>query len=295
MADEPDDTDPDVLRDRLLMQAERGELTKEQVEAAAAAHGLEPFERKPELPRFDPKVKSHWSIVMSVAWIAWRDFELVREQDPEFCSACLHWIYRKQEDRPDEFAEAVNRGGYFLETRLAPTVSRLGLRDALLRGQGNVPSTAVMAAREALTALWQALSENRLIAQVFDVHGAVIEIPSREWAYLRLHDERGRDVLSYDALSRLEPFTVVTLRQSDVLRLWPVPILPGTAIDKVHSRRWQVDRINQALRMEFPEGASPDLTEKEIQRRIGPIFEKKSWKLPSVDSIARARGRRKVD
>jgi hypothetical protein len=27
MADEPDDNEPDLLRDRLLMQAERGEIT----------------------------------------------------------------------------------------------------------------------------------------------------------------------------------------------------------------------------------------------------------------------------
>ena len=75
MADEPDDTEPDLLRERLLMLAEHGEITGKQAEATAAAHGLEPFERKPELPRFDPKLKSHWSIMMAVAWIAWRDFE----------------------------------------------------------------------------------------------------------------------------------------------------------------------------------------------------------------------------
>ena len=100
MADEPDDTEADLLRDRLLMQAERGEITGAQAEEAAAAHGLEPFENKPELPRFDPKLKSHWSIVMAVAWIAWRDFEMVREQDPEFCSACFHWIARRRKVRP---------------------------------------------------------------------------------------------------------------------------------------------------------------------------------------------------
>ena len=139
MADEPDDIEPDLLRERLLMQAERGEITGKQAEAAAATHGLEPFERKPELPRFDPKLKSHWSIMMVVAWIAWRDFELVRKQDPEFCSACFHWVYRKWKESPDKTAEAVKRGGYFLETRLAPTVGRLALLDELLRGRGNVP------------------------------------------------------------------------------------------------------------------------------------------------------------
>ena len=74
MADEPDDIEPDLLRERLLMLAGHGEITGKQAEATAAAHGLEPFERKPELPRFDPTLKAHWSIVMAVAWIAWRDF-----------------------------------------------------------------------------------------------------------------------------------------------------------------------------------------------------------------------------
>src|SRR3954464_3025157 len=102
MADESDNTEPDLLRDGLLMQAERGEITAKQAEEVAATHGLEPFERKPDFPRFDPKLKSHWSMVMAVAWIAWRDFDLVREQDPEFRSACFHWIYRKWKDSSDK-------------------------------------------------------------------------------------------------------------------------------------------------------------------------------------------------
>ena len=46
--------------------------------------------------------------------------------------------------------------------------------------------------------------------------------------------------------------------------------------------------------MEFPDGVPPNLTGKEIQAQIEPIFKKNSWKLPSVDSIARARGRRNL-
>ena len=290
MADEPNDIKLDLLRDRLLMQAERGEITGQQADEAAAAHGLEPFERKPELPRLDPKLKSHWSIVMAVAWIAWRDFGLVREQDPEFCSAYFHWIYRKWNDLSEKTGEPVQRGGHFLETRLAPTVSRLLLRDGLLRGRGNVPSTAIMTIREAIAVLWQALSEDRLIARGFDANGAVIEIPSREWVYLRLRAERGRDVLRYDAVGRPEPFTEITLRQSDVLRLWLVTgELPSIEISPS-----QVGRIKQALNIEFPNGVPPNLTDKELRRRIEPMFEKNSWKLPSVDSIARARGRRRI-
>ena len=119
MADEPDDIEPDLLRERLLMLAEHGEITGKQAEAAAAAHGLEPFERKPELPCFDPKLKSHWSVMMVVAWIAWRDFELVRKQDPEFCSACFHWVGRVRKVRPQNDGEPVMRMVYSLEARRA--------------------------------------------------------------------------------------------------------------------------------------------------------------------------------
>jgi hypothetical protein len=292
MADEPYDIEPDLLRERLLMLAEFGEITGKQADTTAAAHGLEPFERKPEYPRIDPKLKTHWSIMMVVAWIAWRDFELVRKQDPEFCSACFHWKYRKWKDSSDKPAEAIKPGGYFLETRPAPTVRHLTLKDELLRGESNFPSTAVMRIREAEAALWQALSEGHLVALGFDANNVVVEIPSREWVYLRLREEGDRDVLSYDGVGQPEPFTGVTLRQSDVLRLWPVTG-ESPAIETKEPRT-QVGRIKLALSIEFPDGLSPNLTDKEVRRRIEPIFKKNSWKLPSIDSVARARGRRKV-
>jgi hypothetical protein len=315
MADEPDDIEPDLLRERLLMLAEHGEITGKQAEATAAAHGLEPFERKPELPRFDPKLKSHWSIMMVVAWIAWRDYELVRKQDPEFCSACFHWVGRKRKVRLQNDGEPVKRMVYSLEPRRAPTVGRLTLLDELLRGRANVSSRAVMTIREAVAALWHALTENHLIALGFDAHGALVEIPSREWVYLRLREERGREVLRYDAVSRPEPFNEVTLPQSDVLRQWPpvtseIPNLPATVIDKgerpaeydrtaikgiradkpskifgiAKKTRGspQLDRTNEVLRNEFLNGVPLRLTGKEVQNRIEPFLDKKAGNCPQL-------------
>ena len=71
----------------------------------------------------------------------------------------------------------------------------------------------------------------------------------------------------------------------DQLRILGIPT-------KSEKRRWQLYRTKVALRAAFPNGVSPNDTDKEVQRRIEPIFKQKSWKLPSVDSIARARGRR---
>jgi hypothetical protein len=282
MADEPDDTDPDVVRDRLLMQAERGEITGEQAEEAAAAHGLEPFERKPELPRFDPKLKSHWSIVMAVAWIARRDFEMVREQDPEFCSEYFHWIGRERKVRPQKDVEPVKRMGYFLEARRAPTVSRLALLDVVSRVRGNVPSTAVMTIREAEAELWRALSEDRLIAEGVGADGKVVQIPSREWAHLRLFKDGGRETLRY-VHSQTEPFTAVKLRQSDLLRLWPAtgesPALPATVIDKGgRPPEYDWNAIESFMAQKIRELGKPDKNNKRLPSKAQLIeLTQKEW------------------
>jgi hypothetical protein len=230
MADELDDIGLDlrgnrpvnrrIMHNTLLVQAERGEITKEQVEEVAAAHGLDPFEQRPKLPRFDPKLQPRWSIVKAVAWIARRDFELVREQDREFCSEWVHWIVRKVEEHPEQDAEPVKRMGLFLESRSVPTVSRLALLDAVSSVGGNAPSTAVMTIRQAEAALWRALAEGHLIAEGLKADGSVVEIPSREWVHLRLCNDHGREILKY-VQSEIEPYVAVTLRQSNLLRLWP--------------------------------------------------------------------------
>src|SRR3954465_9894425 len=72
---------------------------------------------------------------------------------------------------------------------------------------------------------------------------------------------------------------------ADQMRMLGIP-------SKSERRRWQLGRIKYALGTEFPDGVSRNLTDKEVQRRIDPIFDRKSWKRASVDSIARARGRR---
>jgi hypothetical protein len=311
MADEPDDIEPDLLRERLLMLAEHGEITGKQAEATAAAHGLEPFERKPELPRFDPKLKSHWSIVMAVAWIAWRDFGLVREQDPEFCSECFHWIYRNQhdgdffpqlgdvfarhrfepftfcvtnKDPPDKTAEPVKRKGYFLETRLAPTVSRLALLDAVVRFHSDVLSTAVMNIREAEATLWRALSEDRLIAEGVDADGKVVQIPSRAWAHLRLFNDSGREPLRY-VHSRTEPFTAVTLRRSDLLRLWPEP--PVTAKTATACREWLI-REMRASPAASPRSKADFFQDAKQKFAISRSVFDSSWKMAIEKTEAKA-------
>ena len=115
------------LRDRLITQARYGEITPQQAEAEAAANGLDPFERTPHLPQFDPRLESRWSIVMALAWIAWRDFESVRAQVPEFRATCTYWIFREWNEPLNNGTEFALRKGWFLETWCRPTTFLLTL------------------------------------------------------------------------------------------------------------------------------------------------------------------------
>jgi hypothetical protein len=57
----------------------------------------------------------------------------------------------------------------------------------------------------------------------------------------------------------------------------------------------QIKKIKEALLIQLPPDGrvSPNLKDKEVLAIIEPVFERNGWRLPKVDSIARARGRRK--
>ena len=208
-------------RDELITLARYGEVTPEEAEAEARANGQESFERQPELPAFDPMRESRWSMVMAVAWIAWRDIGRVRENCPGFRSECSHWIFREWNEPVENGSAFAPRAGWFLETWHEATTVRLSMMESILKARHELPSTWQMAVREAEEALWRALSDEHLVAEALNDHGKPVDIPAREWSYLKLFEEGKRDVLKYDALDRRAPFTEVKLRRDDLMALWP--------------------------------------------------------------------------
>jgi hypothetical protein len=225
------------LRDKLITQARYGEITPQEAEAEAAANGLEAFGRKPELPQFDPRLESRWPIVMALAWIAWRDFELVREQSSEFRSECTYWIFREWNEPANNGTEFVLRKGWFLETWPRPSTFLL----SMLAIGNELSSTIKMTVGEAETALWRALSDGHLRGEGFDSKGRLIEIPPMEWTHLKLFEDGKRDVFRYDALDRSEPYTKVRFRRDDLLRIWPAPT--ATIKDVTSCKRWLIDKM----------------------------------------------------
>ena len=209
------------LRDVLISKVQHGELTPQQAEAEAAANGLPPFERTPDLAKYDPLTESRWTLVMAVAWIAWRDIRRVQESGAEFRSESTLWRYREWNKPTDGGTKFSLQKGWFLESWSEPTTIRLAFLEIIERQKRQLPHTTCMSVGEAEKDLWRALSEGQLVAEALDDHGKPVDIPQREWSYLKLFEDGKRDVLKYEPLDRNEPFTNLKLKRDDVRSLWP--------------------------------------------------------------------------
>jgi hypothetical protein len=209
------------LRDELISRAQVGEITPEQAEAEAAATGLPPFATTPALPAFDPLRDNRWSIAMGLAWIAWADMGLVRDQNAEFRSQCMRWVPRRWNRPNSEGTGFTAVEGWFLETRPAPTPTMLSLREGYMKERKTLRSSTRMSVRDAETALWGALSEGSMVAEAFNGEGKPVGIPEREWSYLVWVESGDAGCLRYNASDRKDAYYDVKLKRDDLLRLWP--------------------------------------------------------------------------
>ena len=205
-------------RNKLIAMARYGKITPAEAEAEAVAAGLAPFAQQPALPDFDPMLDARWSIVMAVAWIAWRDLTRVRENCSAFRSESVHWVFREWNEPINDGTAFAAQKGWFLERWSEPTTVRLSI---LERFRDELPASWCMSVPEAEKALWRALSDGHLVAEALSRDGKPVDIPEREWSYLKLFEDGKRDVLRYDVLDRDDPFTAVKLKRDDLLRLWP--------------------------------------------------------------------------
>jgi hypothetical protein len=211
----------DELRDKLITEARYGKITPQQAEAQAKAAGLPPFETQPDLAAFDPMAESRWPIVKAIAWIAWRDLQLVMEQGAEFCRLCSSWPFHEWSEPEQNERGFAKRAGWFLEPLHESSAVLLSFLDEDLRSKGQLPASARLTPSLAERELWRALEEGRLKAEGFDKGGALVEIRAGEWTHLKLFQERNQDVLKYEPLDRDEPYRKVRFRRDDLLAIWP--------------------------------------------------------------------------
>ena len=207
-----------ALRDELITAARYGEITPQEAEAKAKAAGLLPLATQPGSEEFNPMGESRWPLVMAIAWIAWRDVQLVKEQGAEYRRLCSYWIFRQWNEPKERGGE--RRAGWFLEPWHGSTAARLMVDDVAPQIECELPQSARLTPTQAERELWSALAEGKLVAEGFDRTRTLIEIPTREWSHLILYEEREEDVLKYDALDA-PAFTRVRFRRQDLVSLWP--------------------------------------------------------------------------
>lgn len=207
-------------RDELIGLVTCGILKPDEAEAEAKGLGLTPLASEPPLNEFDPMQAPQWSLLMAIAWIAWRDIGLVRQQQPEFRMQCTHWLFRNWREPSQGGTAFKDKSGWLLEVYRPSTTARLVFQETF-RSVMVPGSFQKMKVSQAETALWRALSEGALTAIALDKERKPIDVPQRDWSYLALYEERDRDVLKYAALDGEEAYVDVKLQRDDLMRLWP--------------------------------------------------------------------------
>jgi hypothetical protein len=75
--------------------------------------------------------------------------------------------------------------------------------------------------------LWVALGEGKLMAVAKNTGENAVEIPTREWSYLKLYEENEQDVVKLHALDSPPTYKEITIARADLMRVWPAwPIEP---------------------------------------------------------------------
>src|SRR5262249_10575045 len=148
----------------------------------------------PDHSKFETMTESRWTLVMVIAWIAWRDLHFVTEQRADFRNQWSQWVFQKWSGPTDNGKRFVEQEGWFLEIRRPATVVELGLIYMFMRSDGEL-NPADISPVEAELQLRRKLSDGRLKAEGFNGVGDFVELPAREWSQLQLFQENGQAVL----------------------------------------------------------------------------------------------------
>lgn len=144
------------LKERLLERAKYGEITGEQADAEAMRLGLGSLSREPGDGEFRPEAEANWTLPMAVAWITYRDLEVVREWSAPFRENCLDWRWQRWRAGTDGHIHE----GWYLEQRSKPTLPQLVLSAVCdQEADGKQPA---MPFHEDRKALWTTLQRGHL-------------------------------------------------------------------------------------------------------------------------------------
>jgi len=207
-------------RDILIHRVRVGEITPEEAEIEAQRLGVGPLATKPNPIDFDPSQMPDWSLPMALAWIAWRTTDAVREHCADYREKCLLWSPGSWNIPTGKGIEFKRIDGYELKSLRRSTSVRLSLVELYLSSKEKLPPTSQMSIAKAEKELFAALAAGHLGAIAKDDAGRVVEVPQREWPYLKLFEEQESDVLKHNALDATPAFTEIKFWRKDLQRLW---------------------------------------------------------------------------
>lgn len=204
----------DPHRFQLIDQVRSGEISPEYAEKEAARLGLVPIEYRPDPSEFDPMKERFWTFPMTVAWIAYRTAEAVRENWNDYTSNCSEWRFC------DELNDA-GRSGFDLFGRAA-TLKHLQAT-AMQVPLNSAGSQHFMSVPNAINELWDALFNKNLVVSGID---PVIRkrriIDAQSLQDLEIATIGHQDILRTKLTIGVGPvrYTDMTVSSSSVRSLW---------------------------------------------------------------------------
>jgi len=191
--------DQSLLRDRIIGKAEKGRWTAKVAEQVAKRLGVGPLASKPDLADYDPLQETYWSILMTLAWIMWRDADHVRELWDAWRTQCKIWF-----------------SGSRLKSRNSASLGSLMFHEGREHVGGN---PALMPSAEAEKELWRQLQLGTLAATGMGRRERKRSpIPAESWQDLKL---RRSGVWGPGGLLEDEEWKTVTVPGEVVQHLWP--------------------------------------------------------------------------
>jgi hypothetical protein len=219
------------LRDRIIDAVRYGLLTPKHAEKAARRLGLPPFASKPGTVVFDPTKETWWSLVMAVAWIAWRATEKVREYWDEPRRDTWDWVPRFA--RGNEGEPVLS--GYELQQRRPATPLLLLIDEAEER---NVPRYVFgldSKTENARSELWKALGDGLLQATGIRADGGSrVTIPAAEWNDLDWYEAQAEDPVRVSRSKlAVDGYDYVRVRSAEIASLWPPQHSASTSLPRL--------------------------------------------------------------
>ena len=209
-------------RDDLIDDVQNGRMSPEAAEEEAARLGLPPLASVPDPASYNPMVETWWTLVMAIAWIAWRSPRKVCEFWDTYRRECWDWHYGGVRQGPGTPVQ----DGWFLKRREPATVSRLILETKRDKANGLLPDDWI-SVEDVKAKLWKALSDNVMQATGMERPNGEerVLIPDHEWCDLAPFQRKGRTVLLVrkgQSVSGASGYNDVMVLRQSVMALWPL-------------------------------------------------------------------------